>query len=385
MHSFGKIISLIIALELSLQIFSYAQFLRASAVESNAKPYHNWYTKQEETKWWSEEMRALIPVYHPFLGFIFKNINTPNIHIDDSGIRTTAFNMPKEGDTYKKIYFFGGSAMTGYGVKDNETIPSYIAQRLNTQGVRYHFFNYGQIRYNSNQELLFLLLQLKEGNIPDLVIFYDGFNDAVLTPKTSTQDTLNGIVGEDEYKNRLGSLDSLFLPVGKNSSIIDVPTIRRIGEFIFTRVKLIDYPVTIIRYFSERYAPQEQAATHEVSDLMIRKTVENYEKNARILDALSTQYHFKYLLLWQPLPQFKKLTNEEALDTEIPYYPDDVTIIQNTVAALHEKEIPNFYDLSDSFDNYAEVSVFMDAIHLAPAGNKIVAEKISGLIETVLR
>ena len=76
----------------------------------------------------------------------------------------------------KTAFVFGGSTTWGAGVKDDYTIPSYL-NRLASG--RYRFFNYGVLAYQSTQEVLRLSLLLSDGNVPDLVVLYDGVNDAV--------------------------------------------------------------------------------------------------------------------------------------------------------------------------------------------------------------
>lgn len=68
--------------------------------------------------------------------------------------------------------------MWGSGVGDRETVPYYLqeilARRLRRPvAVR----NFAQVAHVSTQELIELILQLRRGRVPDVVVFYDGFND----------------------------------------------------------------------------------------------------------------------------------------------------------------------------------------------------------------
>jgi lysophospholipase L1-like esterase len=69
---------------------------------------------------------------------------------------------------------FGGSTLWGHGSPDESTIPSLVQSIL---GDTYDVYNYGEDGFVSTQELNYLLYQLSLGNIPDVVIFYDGVND----------------------------------------------------------------------------------------------------------------------------------------------------------------------------------------------------------------
>lgn len=67
--------------------------------------------------------------------------------------------------------------MWGSGARDSFTIPSLLSQILSEHGISIHVVNYGESGFVSTQEVIALMLQLKKGNIPDVVMFYDGVND----------------------------------------------------------------------------------------------------------------------------------------------------------------------------------------------------------------
>lgn len=74
----------------------------------------------------------------------------------------------------RTVYLFGGSAAYGWGCKDEETISAYMSER-------YKVVNKGTPAYNSTQELIKLIFVLRDQTHPDIVIFYDGFNDIWLS------------------------------------------------------------------------------------------------------------------------------------------------------------------------------------------------------------
>jgi hypothetical protein len=69
--------------------------------------------------------------------------------------------------------------MVGYGASDDYTIPSALVRDLTQRGISdVQVTNFGQPGYVRTQELILLFAQLRRRNIPELVIFYDGCNDA---------------------------------------------------------------------------------------------------------------------------------------------------------------------------------------------------------------
>ena len=73
---------------------------------------------------------------------------------------------------------FGGSTAWGEGAPDDETIPSHLARLMNVWGVDTTVKNLGERGYVSTQEVVFLYRELQAGRRPDVVVFYDGINDA---------------------------------------------------------------------------------------------------------------------------------------------------------------------------------------------------------------
>jgi lysophospholipase L1-like esterase len=72
---------------------------------------------------------------------------------------------------------FGGSTMWGAGSRDSFTVPSLLARALQGRELRVEITNFGETGYVSTQGVITLLLQLRKGNVPDAVIFYEGVND----------------------------------------------------------------------------------------------------------------------------------------------------------------------------------------------------------------
>ena len=103
----------------------------------------------------------------------------------------------------------------------------------------------------------------------------------------------------------------------------------------------------------------------------------------RSLEALASGYGFRPLMIWHPylLSGEKPRTEEEevivrAVDNE---FPDIAAAIRSAYRAAHARRVPGFYNLSDIFAASRE-TVFIDAGHLNPAGNRIVADRLYDLV-----
>jgi hypothetical protein len=113
--------------------------------------------------------------WHPYVYWRRPAYDTPTMHVSKEGIRRTV--QPYGPDAKTRIFLFGGSTMWGTGVRDEHTIASLFAQRFAQFGWSdFHVVNYGENAYVATQSLLTLLLELRAGNIPEIVIFYDGIH-----------------------------------------------------------------------------------------------------------------------------------------------------------------------------------------------------------------
>jgi lysophospholipase L1-like esterase len=382
MKSIIKIIIILFFVELFLQSVTYYRFLNSArqAYRGNIL-LNNWYTKKND--WWIRESSKLIPTYNPFLAFIFQDIHLSGINHDSAGARFTDGNPRTDSGNYKKIFLFGGSTLAGWGVKDGETIPSYIAKKLNTPVNKYLITNYGQYAYNSNQELLYLILQLKNGNIPDLVIFYDGCND-LGTASKSTGNHLDQIENESGFSRQMGSFDFTFhLQSIDNTSLINAPVLSRIVKFLTTYIKLIHYPVELanrmVNYLHRDRFPEKQPDMSFL-EKNVNSMVANYVSNLTVVENLSRQYHFKYVAIWQPLEHDKKLTGQELSDIDSAKFENNRILSATAAAALKNNHPVNFINLSGVFTNYSDKSLFMDYCHVTPEGNNIIAGPVGDII-----
>lgn len=288
------------------------------------------------------------------------------IHINDDGHRQTV--LPAEPDG-PLVFMFGGSTMWGTGARDAYTIPSRLASVLHHQGVRANVVNFGEIGYVSTQEVLSLLLELREGNLPDVVVFYDGINDV-------TSAIHNGFPGipHNEYRRR--------------------------AEFnLLSRYRADDYKrafiarwvnnsatVRVIRSVLYRIAPKEQvAAAQRREDPNLVAGVSNaYIKNIEIVQMLAEQYRFTALFYLQPAI-FNKTTLSPYEEMQIAAATPYREFFENCYTAISERasHITGFRDISDVLAEREEPS-FLDFMHIDEEANGVVADAIARDLIAVL-
>ena len=127
---------------------------------------------------WAAEVLAeqsnLPGVRDSFLGYRLGDSASAYTNISD-GERLTY--RPGGSGRRVSVWFFGGSALFGDGQRDGHTIPSEFARIAESHGILVDARNFGRPATTMWEELELFQQQVASGVKPDLVVFYDGFND----------------------------------------------------------------------------------------------------------------------------------------------------------------------------------------------------------------
>ena len=217
--------------------------------------------------------------WHSYVYWRFRPLSTEHVVIDERGLRRT---WNAEAESTQRVFVFGGSTAWGAGSRDEFTIPSLLAKDLaRDPATRAEVTNFGQWAYVTTQELIALLLELQRGNVPDVVVFYDGINDAFSTYQ-------NGRAGvpENEAWRRIdfeSAGQALFYRVARRSRVVQL--VHRVRGATF-----------------DHWAPPEPAALAGLA----RETIDVYSRNHQFAEALAARFGFEVLYYWQPVIWTKK-------------------------------------------------------------------------------
>jgi lysophospholipase L1-like esterase len=211
------------------------------------------------------------------------------INVDSAGHRRTVETAVAPGtpDTVR-LFFFGGSTMWGTNLRDKATIASVAAQQLAAavpKGVAVEVTNFGESGYVFTQELIELELQLRSGNVPDVVLFYDGMCDM-------TAAVQYGAAGTPMNEgNRSREFDFGRAVWGAETGVgSDLRAASAIGSAVLQRMQFIQRLFAIVA---------RPAATRP-PEWLARDVARAYAGNAAIVEALSRAYGFRALYVWQP-------------------------------------------------------------------------------------
>jgi lysophospholipase L1-like esterase len=299
-------------------------------------------------EYWREEnitSQHTFANWHSYVYWRRKPYAGKYINIDGNGLRKTWNATATPAPTQVKIFMFGGSAMWGTGARDEFTIPSYLSKKLHERGVDVWVTNFGEGGYVSTQEVIALILELQKGNVPDVVIFYDGVNDVF----SAFQQGVAGLP-QNEY-HRVESFNQL----NWRTQVIEKLALYRAARGLVTAVR-------------GKPQPKDEAR-------LIEAVLDVYFNNRQMVDALAKQYGFTTRFYWQPVLYTKPALS--AWEKQEANRYGEADFVQRAYRAFAERlqtiKPDNVYNLSNAFDSETG-TVFIDTWHVSEAGNARIAD-----------
>jgi lysophospholipase L1-like esterase len=318
-------------------------------------------------------LRIRSGVYRPFVIWRANPISEENMTINNDGLRV----VPGASDrpSALQVFMFGGSTMVGWKTSDNATICAHIQRYLTFYSNEpVCVTNFGQQGYVNTQELIELQLQLRAGNIPDLVIFYDGTNEiwsAVGSDTAGMHFNFQEIayLYENRYFVReTAAAQQGFLHLA--SELNSIHLVKRIlGMEQDNGLVIYQEPPSMCILHGEDFVDPIVFAG---------RIMDIYEGDLRILQALSREFGFEYRVFWQPvvLTGNKPLTPEERDIYDLQdSFVKSLYLECEQLALELESRYDNFLCITDAFDDVNE-AVYTDICHLNTKGDSLIAVRI---------
>ena len=316
-------------------------------------------------------------VYEPYTIWDRRYYPGDLISIDFEGFRQTTNNSDAEDAL--RVWVFGGSTAWGEGAPDDETIPSQLARLMNGWGVDTTVKNLGERGYVSTQEVVFLYRELQAGGRPDVVVFYDGINDAAAA---------------SNWPEVPGSHVSLHR-IRERFQFGEVPSERRrefvrsLGIYKASRI-VLDRLEARERTARARQGDTDIDITPRFLDANFRflgnQAVDVWLANRELVIALGDEFRFTSLFvlqpsLWtdgKPLHVSERRILAEHLERRAMTH---IMVTRAEMSAILEERLrdgalpSNVHDLGDVFSTVEE-PVYIDYVHTAGPGYRIVAEAL---------
>lgn len=322
------------------------------ATKSNRADLPNYALEREHAKAVFTDYNRVQHQYEPFVGWRTLPFKGKTTQISPDGLRT---HDPQGSDDNRRrvVRFFGGSTMWGEGSDDQHTIPA-LFNALNTE---YKVYNHGQLAYNTRQELDNLISVYAKEQKTDLVIFYDGVNDAAfLCPK----------VIKDLPAHRLVPMYREKLYTGKFTIVKELAS-KIFVEDILKLIQKLTYRPT------PENSPYDCVSNPEKAEAIAEMMIKNWEMAHEIV----TNRNGQFIAVLQPAAFIgNPRTDHLELDAELgKNFQKIYSLLRKKIA---ERNHPWIVDLTGKFDG--NEYIFIDFCHVSPNGNEIIAREISNVV-----
>jgi len=359
----SKMISLTVIIFILLELFSWTTIKLIPTIdgilnnrslkniELDARVNSPQYIDKDYARTIFADSRKYRELYHPYTVWISGKLHSKTTNIDQHGIRKT-YNPPvvqSKIKTSKRIFVFGASTVYGLGADDNNTIPSFLSKIINKRShYPYQVFNFGTPSYTSSQELSRLIVELRNNNIPDYVIFYDGIADTFI---------------------------GVYNPGIPDSHLHYFETALSYNNHGFANLLYSSYSLRLIGHIKSRLFLRFDTSKTENMENRISRTLNNYKRNIEIVHALSKQFKFKYYVFFQPV---LSSTIKPKTEYEKMIYDNNgiINIIfKKTYDKIKDMNFNgyNFFNISDVFDK-TDREVYIDWAHVGTYGNELLAK-----------
>ena len=310
------------------------------------------YADKEQARRILGEFNQLATRYVPFVEWRRDEYHSTTTNVSTDGHRV----QPALPQTpVGTVLFFGGSAMWGTGVADDQTIPAFFHQLEPS----FRVINYGESGFSTRQDLAQLVNLVNQKQPMDLVVFYDGNNDAVTYCRPEVE--INGHV-------HARKIQRLLKPV---SWIWDDLT-GSLRELLSGKA--------ITRLF---HGSAPSATRCQESDEYAQRVAETIVINWKIARAVAREGGADFVAILQPVASLGSPRVDHLNPRDYSPQNPQNTIYPIVRRLLSESGADWAYDFTDIFDG--NEYTYIDVCHVTANGNRRVAERIAQIVGPRLR
>lgn len=310
---------------------------------------------------WGREMK-----YEPFLEYGERPYDGKYVKISKDGYRYIKNQEVSFIDKNKiNIFVFGGSTTFGYGVKNEETIPSYIQEILRVKYGKTNIavYNLGAASYYSTIERIKFENLLASGYKPDMVIFIDGLNDFYyyqVPDRTAVSDKLETI-SQLEDSGIKTKLQGVFNNIAQHSQTVKL-TLKIIKLLGYKKIK--DEKELESIYMTSDQNLSKAAYRLMMNRLMIKDICEKSDITPVFVQQPVPVYHFNNATRVVPLPI---AAIEKHVNSKNGY---NLMVEKYKKKSFSNDNVLWLEDLAISGNQY------VDAVHYSPQYNYAIADNI---------
>jgi hypothetical protein len=283
------------------------------------------------------------------------------VNVDPSGFRRIRNQGPWPPDSsVLNIFVFGGSTTFGYGIEDEETIPSSLQESLRACAPEARVYNFGQGFYFSSQERILFEQLLASGHRPDIAVFIDGVNEFGAGPKD-----------EPPFAPDVERMFTYHQRGQPKSILIERLAMTRLARAVGRKVA----HRTGTGLTNDRTVGVGMARANDRS--ILEPILDRWAANKSLIEALAEHHSIETLFVWQPIPVYGyDLRNHPFHDPNSA----PLALAGNGYRLMHERReavpIGNTLWLDD-LQRTEQRPLYVDALHYTADFSRRIAGEIA--------
>lgn len=328
-------------------------------------------TDKEFRRYWKETpLNAVEIAYDSLVEFRHKEFNGEFWNISPHGFRHVAQQGPWPPSAENlNVFVFGGSTTYHIG-PDWTSIASCLQEKLDSDTRPVRVYNFGRCAYFSTQETLLLMRLVSQGFVPDMVIFFDGLNDAVRNDdETATAQMFKELLranASHHQEHATHSIQGKVRWIRLRLFLQSLPLLR-VGESIVDKLAG-DGPAP-----NAQNRPYSKPSPEDL-EYMVNRLTRNYRQVLAVCDS----FGIAPLFVVQPVPVYKyDLKNHDAIIRGMGQNEAARDLYPPLLHALGQPEFQDkVLDLSGIQEGVKE-SLYIDEVHYSASFANVIAGKIS--------
>jgi len=261
----------------------------------------------QERKLMLEQTLSRPWVYEDFVHFKERPFQSKYVNVTTSGFRKVKDQGPWPPDPNNiNVFVFGGSTTFGWGLPDEQTVPSFLQQSL-AGHFREHVYvyNFGTSGYFSTQERILLEQLLNQGYRPNIAIFVDGLNDLWHLKDAPVMWEAPDVLSRTRTREEHALLAVVLKqPMGRAA-------------------------LKVRRMFQSRTKAQSELAA---TSSQIEDVLERYQRNKMLTESACLAFGCTPVFVWQPVPSYK-------YDLTYHLFFNDPAIYANQASGFRQMEL----------------------------------------------
>jgi lysophospholipase L1-like esterase len=305
------------------------------------------YTDKAKARQILGEFHQLETRYEPFVEWRREEFHGETTTIDAAGNRTQPATTPDPAGT---VRFFGGSAMWGSGVADDETIPA----AFNDLHPDLRVVNHGESGFTSRQSVSQLVNLVNSGEPMDLVVFYDGNNDV----GSFCQEEV-GINSHTRAKKLQRLVRPFFQTVNDlTGSLQELLSGKAVNKWL--------------------RGPGPHPTRCHTDPAYARRVAEVMVNDWKIARAIAREGGADFVAILQPVASLGSPRRDHLNPDEYSAEKEQNVVYPIVRQILAEQGIDWAYDFTDVFDG--DEYVYLDECHVSENGSRKVAERLESVV-----